>query len=41
MLTDLMPRLYLLWLALLLRRHSRNLDLIQLVVKLFIEAEDV
>ena len=41
MLTDLMSCLNLLWLAFLLGRHSGNLDLVQLVVELLIEAENI
>lgn len=41
MLTHLMPCLDLLWLTFLLSRHSGNLDLVQLVVELLIEAENI
>lgn len=36
-----MPRLNLLWLTFLLSGDSGNLDLVQLVVELLIEAEDI
>lgn len=41
MLTYLMPCLNLLWLAFFLSRHSGNLDLVQLVMELLIEAENI
>lgn len=41
MLTHLMPCLNLFWLAFLLSRHSGNLDLVQLVVEILIEAEHI